>query len=49
MTETKNEKKKIEKKAYVTPEIKKHKAAAIVSGSGCSYYKSSSSGTTYYY
>jgi hypothetical protein len=45
------EEKKIEttKAVYVTPEIKKHKAASIVSGSGCSYYSERVSGGTYYW
>ncbi len=38
------------KKHYVKPETKKHKAAAIVSGSGdCSLYSRTVSGLTYYY
>ena len=39
------------KKSYVKPEAKKHKAAAIVSGSSdsCSLYRSSSDGLVYYH
>jgi hypothetical protein len=49
--EEKEEKK--EKKEYITPEINKHKALAIMSGSGddsdpC-YYQSKTIGTTYYH
>ena len=43
------EEKKTEKKVYETPEIKKHKAASIVSGTGCSYYSERVSGGTYYW
>ncbi len=43
------EEKKVEKKVYETPEIKKHKAASIVSGTGCSYYSERVSGGTYYW
>lgn len=44
------EEKKAEKKVYETPEIKKHKAASIVSGTGCSYYSErvGSEGTYYW-
>jgi len=45
------EKKKAKKakKVYVPPEIKKHKAASIVSGTGCSDYSERESGGTYYW
>lgn len=45
------EKKKAKKakKVYVSPEIKKHKAASIVSGTGCSYYSERVGGGTYYW
>lgn len=37
------------KKKYESPEIKKHKAASITSGTGCSYYQERVSGGTYYW
>ena len=42
---------KIEKKQYEKPEAKKHKAAAVVSGSSCSCYNFTARrcGTTYYH
>jgi hypothetical protein len=36
-------------KKYTKPKITKHKAVQVISGSGCSYYKASYSGGTYYY
>ena len=40
---------KATKKEYKTPEIKKHKSVAVVSGSSCSTYSSKTSGSTYYH
>lgn len=40
---------KAKKEVYVAPEIQKHKAASIVSGTGCSYYSERVSGGTYYW
>lgn len=39
------------KKEYIKPEIKKHKAVAVVSGSDCScnVYSASTCGNTYYH
>jgi hypothetical protein len=38
-----------EKKVYQKPEAKKHKSAALISGSGCNSYSSRTSGNSYYY
>jgi hypothetical protein len=38
-----------EKKVYQKPQAKKHKSAALISGSGCSSYSSRTSGNSYYY
>jgi hypothetical protein len=39
----------VTKKQYSKPEVRKHKSVAVVSGSGCSYYNSKTSGNTYYH
>jgi len=36
-------------KKYTKPEVRKHKAVAAVSGSGCNYYSSTGNGEHYYY
>ena len=36
------------RKAFVKPEVKKHKAIAVIAGSGSCVYASSVSGVTYY-
>lgn len=38
-----------EKKKYEKPQAKKHKSVAVVSGSSCGSYTSTTSGDTYYY
>jgi hypothetical protein len=46
-----NEKEEKEKKAYVKPQIEKHKAISIISGSGggCSFYNSRTRNSVYYH